>query len=367
MHQRVRAADVVYVGDYHTLPLAQETYLGLVERTLETGRRVILALECVEGRHQASLDAYLAGTLPERTLLERLGRAPGPGMDGWSGFRPLLSFARRHRLEVVGIDRRVQGERSLELRDAYAAERIARAARAEDRPQVLVLVGQYHVTPCHLPAQVERALGEAHARRGLVVYQNCEGVYWRLAREGQAGAVEAVELADGSVCLLNASPVVCQQSFLDYLEAEAGDAPMRDRSAADRFREMSSLIARLAGVPVGRALEEVEVATAADGDVLARIQQRGRFTQVGAGAAAAAHSLAGEQLHPPGADGVPGVAVAEPRGGGSGALRPALRGGRRDGGAAAGLGRVLRAVHGGGAGLLRLEAGEPAAGLRGAG
>ncbi len=279
VHQRLRTADVVYVGDYHTLPLAQETYLGLVERALESGRRVVLALECVEGRHQASLDAYLAGQLPERELLERLGRAPGPGLDGWSGFRPLLAFARRHHLQVVGIDRRAHGERSLELRDAYAAERIARVARAEDRPQVLVLVGQYHVTPCHLPAQVERSLGETHARRGLVVYQNCEGIYWRLAREGRAGAVEAVELADGSLCLLNASPVVCQQSFLDYLEAEAGDAPLRERSAADRFREMASMIARLAGVQVGRALEEVEVATAADGDVLARIQQRGRFKQ----------------------------------------------------------------------------------------
>jgi heme-binding uptake protein ChaN (Tiki superfamily) len=280
VHQRLRAADVVYVGDYHTLPLAQETYLGLAERALESSRRVVLALECVEGRHQASLDAYLTGRLPERALLERLGRAPGPGLDGWSGFRPLLAFARRHRLEVVGIDRRAQGRRSLELRDAYAAERIARAARAEDRPQVLVLMGQFHVAPCHLPAQVARALGEAHARRGLVVYQNCEGIYWRLAREGRAGAVEAVELADGSLCLLNASPVVCQQSFLDYLEAEAGDAPLRERSAAERFREMASLIARLAGVHVGRALEEVEVTTPADGDVLARIQQRGRFTQV---------------------------------------------------------------------------------------
>jgi hypothetical protein len=279
VHQRVRAADVVYVGDYHTLPLAQETYLALAERALESSRRVILALECIEGRHQASLNAFLEGQLSEPTLLERLGRAPGPGFDGWSGFRPLLAFARRHGLEVVGIDRRAQGKRSLELRDAYAAERIARAARAEDRPQVLVLVGQYHVAPCHLPAQVERALGESHARRGLVVYQNCEGVYWRLAREGRAGAVEAVELEDGSLCLLNASPVVCQQSFLDYLEAEAGDAPLADRSAAERFREMSSLIARLAGVQVGRALDEVEIATAADGDILARIQQRGRFTQ----------------------------------------------------------------------------------------
>ncbi|HZI09463.1 MAG TPA: ChaN family lipoprotein [Myxococcus sp.] len=279
VHQQVRAADVVYVGDYHTLPLAQQTYLSLVERALASERRVVLALECVEGRHQPALDAWRAGQLPERALLERLGHASesmgfGPG----SGTRALLAFARRHRLEVVGIDRRAQGERSLALRDAYAAERIARVARAADRPLVMVLVGQYHVAPCHLPAQVERALG-AEGRRGLVVYQNAEGVWWRLAREGRLGSAEAVELTDGALCLLNASPVVCQQSFLDYLEAESGDAPLQERSAAERFREMSALIGRLAGVPVGRALDSVEVATAADGDVLARIQQRARFTQ----------------------------------------------------------------------------------------
>ncbi len=273
--QQVQAADVVYVGDYHTLPLAQETYQELVEGVREAGRRVVLALESVEGRHQAAVDAYLAGRLAERALLARLGHGTG----SWSGLRALLAYAKRHHLGVVGIDRRAQGERSLELRDAYAAERIARAARAEDRPRVLVLVGQYHVAPCHLPAQVERALGEGHGLRGLVVYQNAEGVYWRLAREGKAGVAQAVELADGSLCLLNASPVVCQQSFLDYLEAESGDSPLRDRSAAERFREMASLIGRLAGVPVGRALDEVEVVTAADEDALMRIQQRGRFTQ----------------------------------------------------------------------------------------
>lgn len=279
VHQRVCEADVVYVGDYHTLPLAQQTFLGLVERALGTGRRVVLALECVEGRHQPLLDAHLAGRMPERTLLAKLGHGSDQGAGAWSGLRPLLAFARRHKLEVVGIDRRAQGERSLALRDAYAAERIARAARAGDRPLVMVLVGQYHVTPCHLPAQVERALGDDVPRKGLVVYQNCEGVWWRLAREGRVGSAEAVELPDGSLCLLNASPVVCQQSFLDALEAEAGDGPLGGPSAAEHFREMASLIGRLVGVPVGRALDDVEVATALEGDVLARIQRRARFTR----------------------------------------------------------------------------------------
>ncbi len=277
VHERVREADVVYVGDYHTLPLAQETYLELVEGVRETGRRVVLALEGVEGRHQAQVDAYLAGRLSERSLLAKLGHGTSQGAG--TGVRAQLAYAKRHRLQVVGIDRRAQGERSLELRDAYAADRIAKAARAEDGPRVLVLVGQFHVAPCHLPLQVERTLGGSGVR-GLVVYQNAEGVYWRLAREGKAGEAEAVELADGSLCLLNASPVVCQQSFLDYLEAaESGDMPLKERGGSERFRELASLIGRLAGVPVGRALDDVEVVTEADEDALVRIQRRGRFTQ----------------------------------------------------------------------------------------
>ncbi|RKH90874.1 hypothetical protein D7Y21_04760 [Corallococcus sp. AB045] len=279
VYQRIAASDLVYVGDYHTLPLAQQTYLDLAERALASGRRVVLALECVEGRHQAALDAYLAGRLPERTLMSRLGHGPTPGFGPGAGIRAVLAFAKRLKLQVAAIDRRAQGERSLALRDAFAAERIARVARAEDVPLVMVLVGQFHAAPCHLPAQVERALGDAHPRRGLVVYQNAEGLWWRLAREGRLGSAEAVELADGALCLMNASPVLCQQSFLDYLEAEGDDAPLLDRSAAERFRDMAELIGGLAGVPVGRELDSVEVTTAADGDVLARIRRRGRFTQ----------------------------------------------------------------------------------------
>src|SRR5690348_7651434 len=52
--REVCAADIVYVGDYHTLARAQQSYLGLVDAALKTGRRAVLALEFVEGRHQAA-------------------------------------------------------------------------------------------------------------------------------------------------------------------------------------------------------------------------------------------------------------------------------------------------------------------------
>jgi len=274
--RQVGAADVVYVGDYHTLRQAQQGYLEVVQLALATGRRVVLALELLEGRHQATLDAFLAGRLGERTLRERTGHAARGAFDLWSNFAPILSLARRRGLEVVAIDRRAR-HRSLVERDRYAAARIAAAAAADDRPLVLVLVGQYHVAPMHLPRRVRGALDVE--RRHLIVYQNAEGIYWRLAAKGLAARASAVEVAEGAVCLVSASPVVCQRSFLDYVEAESGDAPVDEAGLTRTFGQVARAVGRLAGVDVRRALGEVELATATQLQVIERLSRRARFSR----------------------------------------------------------------------------------------
>lgn len=278
VHARVAGADVVHVGDYHTLRLAQQTYLDLLHQALKGRRRVALALEFVEGRHQATLDAFLAGRLKSRAFLERIGHPYRGPFDIWPGFEPILEVAQRHRLQVAAIDRRATGPRSLALRDAYAAERIAKVADAADRPLVLTLVGQFHVTPTHLPQAVTRALGRGE-RRQLVVYQNAEGAWWRLARKGLAETARAVELSDDEVCVFSASPVVCQRSFLDYVEAESGDAPIDESGLAHTFRRLARDIGRLAGVRVdAQALADVAVLTAGDLRAFEQLKARGRFT-----------------------------------------------------------------------------------------
>lgn len=274
----VRAADVIYVGDYHTLRLSQRTYLELVEQSLTPERPTVLAVEFVEGRHQASLDAYLSGKLSERAFLGRIGHGAGSPYDLWIGFRPVLEFAKKHGLRVFAIDRRAMGPSSLAVRDAYAAERIAECVAAPDRPRVFVLMGQFHVAPCHLPRCVDETLGPGKAR-SLVVYQNCDGVWWSLARKGKLAGVEAVKLRDGELCLLRASPVVCQQSFLDYLEAERGDEPLGGRSVTERFRDLARLIARFVGADVSELIDDVAVATAADPDFLDEISTRARLNR----------------------------------------------------------------------------------------
>ena len=164
VHASVAEADVVYVGDYHTLRSAQGNYLRLAEEACRTGRRVVLALEFVEGRHQDALDLFMSGKLGERAFLTRIEHPYHGGFDIWPGFAPILAFAREKGLEVVAIDKRASGPKSLERRDAYAASRIAAVARADDRPLVLALVGQFHVAPPHLPAEVQRRLGSVERR-----------------------------------------------------------------------------------------------------------------------------------------------------------------------------------------------------------
>ncbi len=278
VHRRVREADIVHVGDYHTLRFAQRAFLDVAQRAVESGRRVVLALEFVEARHQASVDRYLAGTIGDRAFLDRIGHPYSGAFDIWPHFKPLFELARKHHLNVIAIDKRASGRRSLQVRDEAAATTIVKAAKAVDRPLVLVLMGQYHVAPPHLPACVERALGKTE-RRQLVVLQNPEGVWWKLAHEGLADVTEAVELSDDVVGIFNASPLVSQRTFLDYCEAEAGDAPIEDGGIASTVRALVKAIAKLVDVRVTGPLAKLEVLTPNDLDVLDRLERRGNFSR----------------------------------------------------------------------------------------
>src|SRR5205085_3084116 len=110
-----------------------------------------------EGRHQAALDAFLAGRIPTAGFLERIDYRRHHRFDVWPHFAPIFEEASRRKLPVVGID----AAGSLDDRDRYAARRIARAALAHPGAQVLTLTGQLHVAPPHLPAAVARELGDA--------------------------------------------------------------------------------------------------------------------------------------------------------------------------------------------------------------
>jgi uncharacterized iron-regulated protein len=263
----VRQADVTLVGDYHTLPAAQAQFLELVKHARRSKRRVVLALEFAPGRQQRRVERYLRGQLSEDAFLRPLALG-----ELWTGFRPLFAYARRYGLDIVAIDSRQHGAGALRRRDAYAANRIARALRAADRPRVLALIGQYHLAPEHLPRQLALRCPEA---KQSVVFQNCEAVHWSLARRRLLHRAEAVRLESGALCLMHTSPVICQQSFLDYLEGEHREL----RTAAERFHEMAGAIAHVVGLSARRAVSDVAVLTPSEPDLVERLRASGHYSR----------------------------------------------------------------------------------------
>ena len=273
------AADVVYVGDYHTLRQAQRAFLKLADRLAARGRPPVLALEFVQGRYQRAVDRFLAGELDEIDLLEAIRYRRHQAFDVWPNFRPIFELARRKGLRIVALDRPAGGPRSLRERDAFAARALARALKPGEL--ALVLVGQLHLATPHLPLYFEREaarLGRPPARR-LLLYQNCEEIYWQLERRGLEHQVEAVRVGDDSFCLVNSSPLVCQQSYLDWVEATREGELLDAWAPAHHFREAALLLGRFLDVDVEAALDSVRVHAAGDLGFLAALRESGGLTR----------------------------------------------------------------------------------------
>lgn len=228
---------VVFVGDFHTLRQAQRMPLRLCAhlqscpQILRGNRRLALGLEMVMARDQRHLDRYLAGELDERGFL-RATRYQSTWSFPWLSYRPLLDFARQHRLPVLALNSRPERTADrLRQRDIVAAGRLADFVQDHPETLVVVLFGDLHLVDEHLPARFREACGA----RGMVAsytvaFQNIGGLYWRLAEAGLEQFAEVIRLADQDApwararfCIMNATPLARIQSHLYWEERGGAD------------------------------------------------------------------------------------------------------------------------------------------------
>jgi hypothetical protein len=252
--------------------------LRLVRR-LPEDRPVTLALEFILGKHQKALDDYLAGRLSEKSFRRLLEADDHWEFGGWHNFQEIFAIARRRGYRVIGIDAVGRGPAgaTLQARDAYAARLIAKERRQRPEAQILALIGELHIAPEHLPRAVLEALGERQSERHLVLYQNCEEIYWQLEEQGLEHEVELVRVHQGAYCLLNTPPIVCQQSFLNWLDVDEGIPELT--APEQNFKDYARLVANFFDLPLGEALDEVELASVVDLSFLSRLKRRGDFSQ----------------------------------------------------------------------------------------
>ncbi len=267
LDRELTRADLVYVGDYHTLKQAQRGFVRLLRRVPDD-RPVIVALEYIQGKHQALVDRWMRGNASDDDLTNTV-RGEQWALGGWPSFKQIFELARDRGFSVLAID----SPGRLAARDKFAAKRIAAALAKQPNARVLTLIGELHISPDHLPRQVEAELDDE--RRRLIIYQSSHEIYWQLAERGLEQDVELVKVANDAYCLLGTPPIVAQQSFLNWVDVEEEEDL---ESPEETFKEYARVIASFFDIELGHALDEVEVTTVVNLSFLDRLRRRGDFS-----------------------------------------------------------------------------------------
>ncbi len=222
VRHEIAEAGTVLVGDYHALPNSQR-YLASLLRDPELHRRpMVLGVETIFSRDQHILDEWFRGEIDEQELRQRIRFDLDWGYD-WPTFFELLSAARDCGASIYGLDCMPREDlRKIGARDRHAADKIAELRRQHSDALIVVLFGESHLAPQHLPALLQERLP---AEPMLTVLQNVDALYWRAAGEAR-DHVEAVlvskdvrkEVRENVVCVFNATPLEKYETYRLWLD-----------------------------------------------------------------------------------------------------------------------------------------------------
>src|SRR5882757_9050113 len=198
MQNALHAADIVLIGDYHALPAAQRYAASLIEqRALAGDRPVVLGVETIFARDQHILDEWWRREIDEKELRQRIRFDLDWGYD-WSPFHELLVSARDHAEAIYGLDCMPREDlRKIGARDRHAVHKMAEIRQRHPNAVILVLFGESHLAPGHLPGVLHELMP---GTRVLTVLQNIDALYWRAAGE-KVDRVEAVRVKDDVMCV----------------------------------------------------------------------------------------------------------------------------------------------------------------------
>lgn len=217
--KKVLAADLVYHGDYHTLKQSQSSVLRIL-REVWNKREIVLCLEMFHGSDQRMIDRFMSGEISEDSFLKKIDYARKWPFR-WSHWLPIISFCRDHGIPILGMNTRVgngKGIRSLKVRDQYSARIITKAFIRNPGKLIYVVDGDYHISPAHLPKDVELLLNSLdESAKIFIIFQNAENLYWKLC-DRRLEESDVLKISPNMYCVMNTMPANKIQSYLNWLE-----------------------------------------------------------------------------------------------------------------------------------------------------
>lgn len=101
MVEEISAAEIIFIGEEHDDPAHHKTQLDVIKALHKKGRHLAIGLEMFKKKNQKSLDAWISGTIPERSFIPIF--LDNWGFE-WELYRDIFLFAREHNTPLIGLN-----------------------------------------------------------------------------------------------------------------------------------------------------------------------------------------------------------------------------------------------------------------------
>ncbi len=250
---KINKSDIVYLGDYHTLDQSQKTVIKILREIIFKRKNITIGIELVYHDHQKHIDDFMKGTISEKQFLNKIDYYINWGFY-WKNYRPIFDFAKKNSIRIIALNCRAD-EKSfiLEKRDTFAADLIAAETLKHPKNLLFVLYGDLHIASKHIPKKVSDIIKSSKVSRNqLMVYQNSEHLYWKLAEQGKENA-DVVRISSNKFCIMNTPPWIRLQTYLNWLE-KSGEILLTqtgtwldDSETSDYYHQIINLISAISG------------------------------------------------------------------------------------------------------------------------
>jgi hypothetical protein len=231
---RIRSSQIIFCGDFHSLRQSQKTAMRLLRDAVRIDSNYILCLECIDQKKQEVLDRFFLKEIDANELRELIGfdsTWPFP----WENYKDLFLFSQEVGIQMVALGSGFSaGRENLSQRDLESAKIIVNTALRSPKHRLFVFYGDLHLAKKHLPSATKEIFkSNGKSLRFTTIFQNEPRLFWKLARDGLAHTTDVLKLSADTWCIMNTTPWVRLQSYLDWLEGDSLSGASEENGLSD--------------------------------------------------------------------------------------------------------------------------------------
>lgn len=208
----IERSHVVYIGDFHTFDQSSKNLERLL-RTLENAPyKIAIGVEVVHTQYQDVVDQYLNNYITELEFLEMIDYHDSWRFP-WKHYKSFFDLAKRKHLDILALN----SAGSLKERDQHAGNLITEYQKQSPDVLLIVLFGEYHITPNKLPKFVKKNFDKNF--KHTIIHQNLDEVYFSKDFNQNGTRVgETIKFNESEFSLQTSPPWIKYESMIYWYE-----------------------------------------------------------------------------------------------------------------------------------------------------